>query len=31
MTDSQNDYIRYRLDRSVELFQDARLQVFQGL
>ncbi len=25
MTGSQNDYIRYRLDRSVELFQDARL------
>ncbi len=27
MTGSQNDYIRYRLDRSVELFQDARLLV----
>ena len=25
MTDSENDYIHYRLDRSVELFQDARL------
>ncbi len=25
MTGSQNDYIRYRLDRSVELFQDAIL------
>lgn len=25
MTGSQNDYIQYRIDRSVELFQDARL------
>ena len=25
MTGSKNDYIRHRLDRSVELFQDARL------
>ena len=25
MTGSQNDFIRYRLDRSVELFQDAIL------
>jgi uncharacterized protein (UPF0332 family) len=25
MTDSKQDYINYRLDRSVELFQDAKL------